>query len=109
MTRDRITLLAAVSAAVGIGAGAFGAHAAHGIAAELLRTGGMYQLIHAVAALVVLTLDRRIAVMLLLGAAVFAFSLYALALGAPRWTGAVTPVGGATMILAWLWLAVTRR
>ena len=39
------------------------------------------------------------------GAAVFAGSLYALAEGAPRWLGAVTPIGGVGMIAGWLWLA----
>jgi len=42
--------LGALSAALAIGAGAFGAHgAASPQAAEYLRLGGMYQLIHAVA------------------------------------------------------------
>ena len=46
-----IAVLAALSAALAIGAGAFGAHgAASPQAAEWLRTGGLYQLIHAVAA-----------------------------------------------------------
>ncbi len=41
------------------------------------------------------------------GAAVFAFSLYVMALGAPRWFGAITPLGGLGMIGGWLWLAMT--
>ena len=39
------------------------------------------------------------------GGAVFAGTLYLMALGAPRWFGAITPVGGALMIAGWLWLA----
>jgi uncharacterized membrane protein YgdD (TMEM256/DUF423 family) len=39
------------------------------------------------------------------GGAVFAGTLYAMALGAPRWFGAITPVGGAAMIAGWVWLA----
>ena len=97
--------LAALSAAFAIAAGAFGAHRFSGREAEWLRTGGLYQLIHAVA---VLTLARRAAPgalwLLLGGAALFAGTLYAMALGAPRWLGAITPVGGAAMIVAWLWL-----
>jgi len=31
----------------------------------------------------------------------FCGSLYALALGAPRWIGAVTPVGGLALIAGW--------
>ena len=40
-----------------------------------------------------------------IGAAIFAGTLYAMAVGAPRWLGAVTPVGGTLLILGWLWLA----
>lgn len=99
--------LAALSAAVAIAAGAFGAHRFTGKEAEWLRTGGFYQLIHAVA---VLALVRHAAPgslwTLLGGAALFAATLYAMALGAPRWLGAVTPIGGALMIAGWLWLAL---
>jgi len=27
-----------------------------------------------------------------------------MAFGAPRWLGAITPIGGVLMILGWLWL-----
>ena len=101
-----IAFWAALSAALAIGAGAFGAHgAATPQAAEWLRTGGVYQLIHAVAALVVVAASRGAATMLLIGAAIFAGTLYAMALGAPRWLGAVTPIGGVLMIGGWLWAA----
>ncbi len=88
-------------------AGAFGAHgAAHAEAAGWLQTGAMYQLIHAVAVLFLLQYGQRPpAVMLLIGAAIFAGALYALALGAPRWLGAVAPIGGGTMVAGWLWVA----
>lgn len=98
-------LLAALSGAVAIGAGAFGAHGAGERAASLLRTGGEYQLIHAVAALVALQMGARgPGWLFVVGAALFAGSLYALALGGPRWLGPVTPVGGLLMIGGWLWL-----
>ncbi|MBS0503793.1 MAG: DUF423 domain-containing protein [Proteobacteria bacterium] len=101
-----LQFLAALSAAIAIGAGAFGAHALTGKEADWLRTGGFYQLIHAVA---VLALARQASPaaswMLLGGATLFAATLYAMALGAPRVLGAVTPVGGALMIAGWLLLA----
>ena len=101
-----LALLAALSAALAIGAGAFGAHgAASPQAAEWLRTGGLYQLVHAVAALVLMGQARGAAAVLLAGAAIFALTLYAMAFGAPRWLGAVTPIGGALMIAGWLWAA----
>jgi len=41
----------------------------------------------------------------LAGAAIFALTLYAMAMGAPRWLGAVTPIGGVLLIGGWLWAA----
>jgi uncharacterized membrane protein YgdD (TMEM256/DUF423 family) len=99
-----IGVFAAVSAAIAVAAGAFGAHGAAGHQeAEWLRTGGMYQLVHAVAALAIMGVARGPAIMLLVGAAIFAATLYAMALGAPRWLGAVTPIGGGLLIIGWLW------
>jgi uncharacterized membrane protein YgdD (TMEM256/DUF423 family) len=93
--------LAALSAALAIGAGAFGAHGAAGPQqAEWLRTGGMYQLIHAVGILAIAGVARGAAIMLLVGAAIFSATLYAMALGAPHWLGAITPIGGTLMIRA---------
>jgi uncharacterized membrane protein YgdD (TMEM256/DUF423 family) len=100
-----VVVLAALSGAVAVGAGAFGAHGASGEAAEWLKTGGHYQLIHAVAALVAVQMGARgPAWCFVLGGAVFAGTLYLMALGGPRWLGAVTPVGGAALIGGWLWL-----
>ncbi len=105
----RLTRLAAISAALAIAAGAFGAHATAAPGSEWLKTGATYQLIHAVAAIWAGAVHRRAAWLMLGGAAVFAFSLYAMAMGAPRWFGAITPIGGVAMIAAWLWLAVAAR
>ena len=101
-----IAILAALSGALAVGAGAFGAHGATGQAQEWLKTGGQYQLIHAVAALVALRIEARgPAWLFVIGAAVFAGTLYLMALGAPRWFGAITPLGGLALIAGWLWLA----
>ena len=103
-------LLAALSGALAVAAGAFGAHAAQGQAAEWLRTGGLYQLIHAAAALAALRLEARgPAWLFVAGGAIFAGTLYLMALGAPRWLGAITPIGGALLIAGWLWLAWSLR
>jgi uncharacterized membrane protein YgdD (TMEM256/DUF423 family) len=101
-----LSALAALSGAIAIAAGAFGAHGARGEAAEWFRTGGMYQLTHAVAVLVAVQ-QRAVGPgwSMLAGSALFAATLYAMALGAPRWLGAVTPIGGAAMIAGWLWFA----
>jgi len=98
--------LAALSGAIAVVAGAFGAHGVSGKPAEWLRTGGEYEMIHAVAAIVAVQLRTRLAAALLLGgSALFAATLYAMALGAPLWLGAVTPLGGLGMIAGWLVLA----
>ncbi|UVO53449.1 DUF423 domain-containing protein [Sphingomonas sp. SUN039] len=109
MSAARIVRVAALSAAIAIAAGAFGAHGAGDQAKEWLRTGATYQLPHAIAAIALARLDPRVSWVLLGSAAVFAFSLYAMALGAPRWFGAIAPLGGAAMIGGWLWLAYGAR
>ena len=105
-----IAVLAALSGAIAVGAGAFGAHGASGQAQEWLKTGAHYQLIHAVAALVALRMEARGSAWLFIGGgAVFAGTLYLMAIGAPRWFGAITPIGGAMLIVGWLWLAWAAR
>lgn len=102
-----ITVLAALSGALAVAAGAFGAHGAEGQAVEWLKTGGQYQLIHAVAALVAVRMEQRVSAWLFVGgAAVFAGTLYLMALGMPRWLGAVTPIGGVALIAGWVCLAI---
>ncbi|MDP1776125.1 MAG: DUF423 domain-containing protein, partial [Moraxellaceae bacterium] len=46
------------------------------------------------------------ALSLQIGIVIFSGSLYAMALGAPRWFGAITPIGGLAFIIGWLWLAL---
>jgi uncharacterized membrane protein YgdD (TMEM256/DUF423 family) len=100
-----IRALAALSAAVAIMAGAFGAHAATGQAIEWLKTGAFYQLVHAVALLGLGQIHPVAQRLLLCGSVVFATTLYLMALGFPHWLGAITPIGGALMIIGWLMLA----
>lgn len=101
-----IVVLAALSGALAVAAGAFGAHGAEGKAAEWLRTGGQYQLAHALAALLAVQL-RAVGAgwLFVIGGAIFAGTLYLMAFGLPRWLGAITPIGGALLIAGWLWLA----
>ena len=106
MRMNWILILAALSGAIAVGAGAFGAHGASGEAAEWLKTGAHYQLVHAVAALVGLRLEARgPAWLFIAGGAIFGGTLYLMALGLPRWLGAITPIGGVLLIGGWLWLA----
>lgn len=107
--------LAALSGLMGVAAGAFGAHGVSDPQARAwLQTGAQYQLIHAVAVLGCFALWRigagsaQLAAWLFLtGGFVFAATLYLMALGAPRWLGAITPIGGVLMIMGWAVLAWT--
>lgn len=102
-----LAVLAALSGALAVAAGAYGAHRASGLPAEWLKTGSHYQMVHAVAALVAIGRPRGRAAgwCFVAGAGIFAGTLYAMALGAPHWLGAVTPLGGLGMIAGWLLLA----
>ena len=105
--------LAALSGFLSVAAGAFAAHGvADPLAKEWLRTGASYEAIHALATLLCLALfpaglaRGRIAPPLFLaGSALFCGSLYAMALGAPHWFGAVTPLGGLLFLAGWASLA----
>jgi len=106
-------LIGAVSAFLGVAAGAFGAHALKGhLAAEWLavyETGVRYELFHALALLAVgLAEDRwpsagwgRAGWMFVAGTVLFSGSLYALSLSGFRALGAITPVGGVCLLLGW--------
>jgi uncharacterized membrane protein YgdD (TMEM256/DUF423 family) len=107
----RLRAAAALLAALAVGMGAFGAHAlrssflAEPRAGDWWETATFYLLVHAIAVAAMTRGSRWPRLALLAGAALFAGTLYAMALGAPRWLGAVTPVGGTALILGWLGLA----
>lgn len=104
-----------LAALFGLTAVAAGAFAVHGLqaqgdvrAAELVETASRYQMWHALAMLGCLAYGRgsRLPVWCWsAGIVLFSFSLYALALGAPRAVGAVTPAGGSALLLGWAALA----
>jgi uncharacterized membrane protein YgdD (TMEM256/DUF423 family) len=92
---------------------AFGAFGAHGVsdpkAQEWLRTGALYGFVHVLAVFAAASLRSRrarlVPPVLLSGVVLFSGSLWAMALGAPRWLGAVTPIGGLCFLAAWALLA----
>lgn len=115
MRRARpVRFVAALSGAFAVMTGAF---AAHGIgdpaAADWLRIGAHYQIVHVVAALAVLAppggnrLRWWASWLFLIGGWIFAGSLDLMAIGGPRWLGAITPIGGTALILGWLCLAAS--
>lgn len=80
--------------------------------AERVHLGGFIQLGAAAAALAVANRSGRLnlvaGAMILAGAALFAGALYALALTHARAFAMLAPVGGATLILGWLVLALAK-
>ena len=113
-------LLGALSGAAGVALGAFGAHALRShLTPErqaVFETGVRYQLIHALALLIVGIGAGNILNSVWLGAAgwlfvvgtiLFSGSLYLLVLSDRRWLGAITPFGGIALILGWLCLAAS--
>jgi uncharacterized membrane protein YgdD (TMEM256/DUF423 family) len=109
--------IGALAGLVGVGLGAF---AAHGLKARLapemlavFETGVRYQMFHALALLATGWACARwpgatavAAGWLFVGGIVlFSGSLYALALGGPRWLGPITPIGGLAFLAGWACLA----
>ncbi len=109
--------LAAVGGFIAVAVGAF---AAHGVAdpraQELLRTGATYGFMHTMATFACATFmqvgarrARFAPAFFLSGVVLFSGSLYALAAGAPRIVGAITPVGGLLFLTGWAVLAWAAR
>ncbi|MDB5498150.1 MAG: hypothetical protein JWP28_2181 [Phenylobacterium sp.] len=109
-----------LAAAGGFLSVAFGAFAAHGVAdpraQELLRTGSLYGFVHSLATFACVAFmqvgarqARFAPAFFLSGVVIFSGSLYAMALGAPRWLGAVTPIGGLCFLAGWAVLAWAAR
>jgi uncharacterized membrane protein YgdD (TMEM256/DUF423 family) len=114
----RFLAIGAVLGAVGVTAGAFGAHGLKSMVGAddlaLFETGVRYHLVHALAVVLVGLVARRIpgrlvgaaGWLLVAGVAIFSGTLYVMALGGPRWLGAITPIGGTALIVGWALLAV---
>ena len=119
LSADRLFVtLGAVSGLIGVGAGAFGAHALRArmspAVLAVFETAARYQMYHALALLgaawVVSRWPGGLATaagwLFLTGTIVFSGSLYALALTGVRWLGAVTPLGGLCFLVGWVCLAL---
>ncbi len=109
-------LLVGFAGASAVLLGAFGAHALRNVldAAhyELWHTAVEYHFWHALALAIAVGVGqgktlRAAVVAFVIGIVLFSGSLYALALGAPRWTGIVTPVGGLAFVIGWIALGLT--
>lgn len=108
-----VLLAAAVLGFVGVVLGAWGAHGAnfHPKAAAWWQTGVHYHHVHAVVLLVLgfAPASRSLrwsAILFVLGILIFSGTLYAMALGGPRFLGAITPCGGLALLGGWAGIAV---
>ena len=118
-------ILFALGAALAFLAVALGAFGAHALSTRLppdrlaiYETGVRYQMYHALALLAAAWACERFGApagaagwALVAGIVIFSGTLYALAFWAPRWLGAITPVGGLCFLAGWAllaWSAVRR-
>jgi uncharacterized membrane protein YgdD (TMEM256/DUF423 family) len=108
-------LLGGINAALVVMLGAFGAHALKArLSVEMMavyQTGIHYHLFHALGLLVIGLVATQIPAatylrwsgwLMLAGIILFSGSLYILSISGLRWLGAMTPIGGAAFIVAWL-------
>ena len=123
MTAKIGIILAGLNGLIGVAAGAFGAHGLRDRVTprdlEIWQTGAHYQQIHAVALLVVAlwavqaqasgqpgALHGVAMALFTAGMLIFSGTLYAMTLGAPRFLGAITPLGGLCLLAAWATVAL---
>ncbi|WP_293393452.1 DUF423 domain-containing protein [Nevskia sp.] len=118
MSAKLMVMLAGVFGFLGVGFGAFGAHALKArLTPDLLaiyRTAVEYQFWHALALMAVglLAMSRPGPLLsasgwcFAFGILLFSGSLYALALSGVRVLGAITPIGGLLFLVGWVLLSV---
>ena len=113
-----LRLFAGLTGFLAVALGAFGAHGLEGMltpeALDWWHTATLYALPHSVAALAISLhagkgLIRKAGWAFVIGTILFAGSLYAMALGAPRWFGAITPLGGVSFLAGWGFCAFGAR
>ncbi|MGQ0563036.1 MAG: DUF423 domain-containing protein [Gemmatimonadota bacterium] len=118
MSGERIFfVLGAALGCLGVIAGAFGAHALRDqLAPERLTQFELavrYQMYHALALIAAGQAAQRwpsgaasaAGWLFVTGIVIFCGTVYALAFGSPRWFGAITPIGGLSLIGGWVALA----
>jgi uncharacterized membrane protein YgdD (TMEM256/DUF423 family) len=111
--------LGAVFAMLAVAAGAFGAHAlgprmsaAHlntyetAVRYQMYHALGLFALAWAISRWPEVTQLAWAGRLFVAGIIIFSSTLYAIALGGPRWFGAITPIGGVCFIAGWAMAAI---
>jgi len=119
MMKSIFLLLASLSAMVGVGLGAFGAHGLKSVLnPELLtvyQTGVTYQMWHALGLMGISLVHQQspesklinwAGWLMFIGIILFSGSLYLLAILNLKWIGIITPIGGVSFIMAWVLIAI---
>lgn len=117
MTNTMATRIAALMGFLAVALGAFGAHGLqklleHNGRVETWHTAVFYHVIHAVVLFVLAgqtPLRRGPWWSFLIGILIFSGTLYVLALTNIRWLGAITPLGGVSLLVGWAWLLVAPK
>jgi len=119
MDARRTLAIAGVLIALATALGAFGAHALKASLSpdrlQVYETAVRYHFFNSLGLLAIGVLLRSIdgellrwsATLVLTGVIIFSGSLYLLTFGAPRFLGAITPIGGLALIGGWILFAVT--
>ncbi len=112
-------LTSAIFGFLAVAIGAFGAHALKGIVGPermpIFETGNRYHFYHTIVSLLVVILaiqkgmNRYLKLSFfafIIGILLFSFSLYTLAVSGIKIFGAITPFGGASFLLGWIFLGL---
>lgn len=99
--------------ALAIALGAFGAHALKDQLSEyqqqVYQTANFYHFVVGIGCFLILQKDyyfvTRAFWLNLTGGLIFSSTLYLLAITGIKWLGAITPIGGSLMIIAWVYFA----
>lgn len=114
MNNTSASRVGAIFGLLAVGLGAFGAHGLkevltrHGTA-DTWETAVFYHFIHAVVIFVLAGKTSRASGpwwCFVIGTIIFSGTLYVLALTSLRWLGAITPLGGLSLMVGWGWLAM---
>lgn len=117
MTNSFALISGSLFLAIGIGAGAFGAHALENtLTPERLdtwKTAVDYQMWNALGLLLISLISQNFGIelnwskwLIFSGILIFSGSLYILCLTGISWLGAITPIGGVCLILGWVLIAI---